>query len=172
MKGITQARMPTVEKELGTGTLHRKQALQGRGALELPVTLKIFFTYIYGAPAAKVARALSIVSVFPQKNRLSINSAACSVSIFQLFSLGSSYGAGICASAAIDALGSVDRVSVTGRDSLYGTSVCTSTASDALISIDLISHWSCSSLFELGKPSTQDVALLCEYYNISTKKNQ
>lgn len=141
MKGITQARKPTGEKELGTtGTLHRKPALQGRGALTLPVTLKIFFTYIYGTPAAKAARVLSIESVFPQKNKLPKDPAAYSVSIIQLFSLGCSYGAGICTSAAVDALGSVDSVNVAGRDSLYRTSVCASAASDALISIDLISH--------------------------------
>ena len=154
MKGITKARKPTGEKELGTGTLHRKPALQGRGATALPVTLKKFFTYIYGAPAAKVARALSIVRGLPQKNKLPIDSAAYPISFVQLFSLGCSYGAGICASAAVDALGSVDSVNVTGRDSLYGAAVCASAASDALISIDLISHWSCSSLYVIGKPGT------------------
>ena len=95
-----------------------------------------------------------LYAVCRKKNKLPIDSAAYPISFVQLFSLGCSYGAGICASAAVDALGSVDSVNVTGRDSLYGAAVCASAASDALISIDLISHWSCSSLYVIGKPGT------------------
>ena len=63
-------------------------------------------------------------------------------SILQLFSLGSSYRTSVCTSAAVDALGSINRISITGRNCLNRTSVSASAASDTFFSIDLISHWS------------------------------
>ena len=59
----------------------------------------------------------------------------------KLFSLRSAYGTCISTSTAVNALISVDCVSVACRDSFYGASVCASAAADALFSIDFISHW-------------------------------
>lgn len=67
----------------------------------------------------------------------------------ELLSFGSLYGAGICTSAALDALISVDNVlAVALGDSLYGALCCASAAGDAIIT-DNVCHLQSSSFLYL-----------------------
>lgn len=79
--------------------------------------------------------------------------------------LGSSYGAGICTSAAVDALIGVDFVDVARFNRFNRTSVSTSTTSDASVG-NCISHWYVSSFLNCRQ--------CCRYRNYSRQciKNQ
>ena len=79
--------------------------------------------------------------------------------------LGSSYGAGICASAAVDALFRVDAVCIAFFDCFNRASVSTCTTSDASVG-NFISHWYVSSFLNCRQR--------CRYRNYSRQcaKNQ
>ena len=79
--------------------------------------------------------------------------------------LGSSYGAGICTSAAVDALIGVDLIDIACFDCFNRTSVSTCTTSDASVG-NCISHWYVSSFLNCRQ--------CCRYRNYSRQcaKNQ
>ena len=79
--------------------------------------------------------------------------------------LGSSYGAGICTSAAVDALIGVDLIDIACFDCFNRTSVSTCTTSDASV-CNCISHWYVSSFLNCRQ--------CCRYRNYSRQcaKNQ